>query len=63
MMRSSPPRPGHCEEVAGQGGATRSSLEWRVNDEGNGGDFDGGVPVMGSSSGGDVLEHREANRG
>jgi hypothetical protein len=65
--RSSPPQPGHHGEVAGQGGATRSSTQWWVNGE-RGGSFINGVPVMGSSSGGDggggdVLEHREVNRG
>jgi hypothetical protein len=55
--------------VPGQGGATRSSPQWRVNSEGwGGGGFGGGVPATGSSSGGDggsgdVLEHREANQG
>jgi hypothetical protein len=51
MMRSSPPQPGHCGEVAGQGGAMRSSLQWRVDGEGGGGGFGDGVSVMGSGSG------------
>jgi hypothetical protein len=36
MTRSSPPRPGHCGEVARQGGATRSSPQQQVDGEGGG---------------------------
>jgi hypothetical protein len=46
----------------------RSSPQRRVDGEGGGGCFYGGVPVTESSSGGDggggdILEHQEVNRG
>jgi hypothetical protein len=70
LTRSSPPRLGHRREVVGQGGAMRSSPQQWIDSEGAGGGWvrlrrwssGDGSASGGDGGGGDVLEHREANR-